>query len=619
MSVASAVDAAADTATLVVRGLSVEYAGGRGRALDGLDLTLRTGRTVGLIGTSGSGKTTAARAILNLLPADATVTGSVMLDGTNLRSLSERARRKIRWERLALVPQAAMNALDPVMRIDRQIAEVVRAHRHLDRRTALSMAHEALESVGIHRDRSSAYPHQFSGGMRQRVSIAMATVLEPQVLIADEPTTGLDVVVQDRILELLAEAKERFNLSLVVVTHDLGVANELCDEMVVLEKGRVTAVGAPLDVLARPRDRHRPGGDHPSRADAHRTSGDNPALETIGLTIRYRSGRGLGALRHASGLTALDQVSLDVAKGEIVGLAGESGCGKSSLVSTLVGLNEVNGGVVRIGGAQVADSSGNDWAPLRRRVQMIFQDPYDSLNPRLTVRQTVAEPLFAQRLASGEEARDRVCSALENAGLSPVEDYLDRLPHHLSGGERQRVAIARALVVEPEVILADEPVSMLDEHTSDGVVSVLVDLAHRLDVAILLVTHDVSLLRRVCDRVAIMYLGRIVELGHTDDVLDHPEHPYTEALVRAVPSRVPGVHRPRVLLPGEAPSLRSRPDGCAFHPRCIRATEKCHTDTPVLTIGAVGGEPPQHTHDHGFACWHPTTPHAATEKGTTPE
>lgn len=612
----SAVEAPLEAGTLVVRDLSVEYAGGRGRALDGLDLTLRTGHTVGLIGTSGSGKTTAARAILDLLPADAALTGSVSLDGIDLRSLPERARRKLRWERLALVPQAAMNALDPVMQVDRQIAEVVRAHRHVPRRTALSMAREALESVGIHRDRASSYPHQFSGGMRQRASIAMATVLEPQVLIADEPTTGLDVVVQDRILELLAEAKKRFNLSLVVVTHDLGVANELCDEMIVLEKGRVTAVGSPVELLGQPLERPAGSGRQPE-VNGHRPHGLQPALETVDLTIRYQSGRGLAALRRSSGLTALDQVSLDVAKGEIVGLAGESGCGKSSLVSTLVGLNQVDGGTVRIGGARVADSASNDWAPLRRRVQMIFQDPYDSLNPRLTVRQTVAEPLIAQRLATGDDVRDQVRTALENAGLAPAEDYLDRLPHHLSGGERQRVAIARALVVEPEVILADEPVSMLDEHTAEGVVDVLTDLAHRLDVAILLVTHDVSLLRRVCDRVAIMYLGRIVEVGRTEDVLDHPEHPYTEALVRAVPSRVPGVHRSRVLLPGEAPSLRSRPDGCAFHPRCARATAQCHIDKPVLVVADVGGVQGERTADHGCACWHPTTPISATEKGTT--
>jgi oligopeptide/dipeptide ABC transporter ATP-binding protein len=360
---------------------------------------------------------------------------------------------------------------------------------------------------------------------------------------------------------------------------------------------------------------------HPRSADSQ-NSPPVAALQTIALTVCYQAGRGLAALNRGNALTALDGLSLDVRHGEVVGLAGESGCGKSSLVSTLVGLQEVASGVVRVGGVEVADANGTDWSALRQRIQMIFQDPYDSLNPRLTVRETVLEPLIAQGLASGQDAVDRVRTALENAGLTPVEEYLHRLPHQLSGGERQRVAIARALVVEPEVILADEPVSMLDEHTAEGVVAVLLDLAHRLGVAVLLVSHDVSLLRRVCDRVAIMYLGRIVELGSTEDVLGHPEHPYTEALIRAVPSRVPGVRRQRVLLEGEAPSLRHRPTGCAFHPRCPRSTEQCGSDQPVLMaepgLGTSADEPRADGPAHEFACWHPTTSFiVALQKGTT--
>lgn len=582
---------------LDVRGLAVTYRGAHGdrQALEHLDLTVAPGRTVGLIGRSGSGKTTAGKAVLGLLPRTATVSGEVRFDGQDLLTMPERHRRRLRWEHLALVPQAAMSALDPVMAVDAQIAEVVRAHRDVGRKAALALAHQSLERVGIHADRASSYPHQFSGGMRQRALIAMATVLEPAVLVADEPTTGLDVIVQDRVLELLVRAKEELGLALLVVTHDLGVANELCDHVVALEHGRVEAAGTPAQVLNRPADAGvvvpRPAGE--------------PALEVSGVTVSFAGGRGLAALRRSSELTVLRDVSLTVGRGEVVGLAGESGCGKSSLAATLVGLTSVDDGAIRVAGHELAAGDRADWRPLRRHVQMIFQDPYDSLNPRLRVRDAVAEPLVAQRLAADDEERDRrVARALDDAGLTPAADYLDRYPYQLSGGERQRVAIARALVVEPRVILADEPVSMLDEHTAAGVVALLGDLARRLDVAVLLVSHDVSLLRRVCDRVAVMYLGRIVEQGPARDVLDTPRHPYTQALVRAVPSRVPGQPRARVLLDGEPPSLRHRPTGCAFHPRCPKASPSCAGEDPPLTDLAPG---------HGAACWHPVA--VAAEKG----
>lgn len=594
---------------LQVRNLSVEYPNGH-LALDGLDLTVASGHTVGLIGPSGCGKTTAARAMLNLFPPGPRISGSVTLDGLELQQLPEQQMRKIRWERLALIPQAAMNALDPVMPVDLQIAEVIRTHRRIERRAALEMAQVALESVGIPRNRASSYPHQFSGGMRQRASIAMATALEPDVLIADEPTTGLDVVVQDKILELLVQARTQFGLALVVVTHDLGVANELCDEMVVLEQGRTISSGPSADVLRRRTPPAAPEDDDAARRAS--LSAAPHVLDAVDVTVRYRSGRGLAALRRANELTALDRVSLGVRRGEVVGLAGESGCGKSSLVSTLIGLNDVASGTITIGGTEASSTDSPEWAALRSRVQMIFQDPYDSLNPRMTVYQTVVEPLASQCLAEGEDTVARVVDALEDAGLSPGEEYLDRLPHQLSGGERQRVAIARALVVRPELILADEPVSMLDETTADGVMAVLTDLARRRGVAILLVSHDVSLLRRVCDRVAIMYLGQIVEIGATADVLDRPRHPYTQALVRAVPSRLPGVHRDRVRLPGDAPSLRNRPTGCPFHPRCARASETCLGETPTLlptleediSIAEFGTTTPA---GHDVACFHPSS------------
>lgn len=599
---------------LEVRDLSVSFPTDDGfvRRLTGLNLSLGAGQTVGLIGTSGSGKTTASKAILGLLPRNASVRGSVMFEGLNLLDLPERNLRALRWEKLALVPQAAMNSLDPVLRVDKQIAEVIRAHRRVDRASALAMSREALERVGIHPNRANAFPHQFSGGMRQRALIAMATVLNPTVLIADEPTTGLDVIVQDRILELLVQAKQEFGLSLLVVTHDLGVAAELCDEMIVLEEGRTTSTGTPAQVIG---DKPQPVLHLTGPTETHAPH-RKCALAIEHLDVFHKSGRGLAALRQTSDLKALHDLSLSIDQGEVLGLAGESGCGKSSLIEALLGLNKTSSGTISVNGQRPVHVDEIDWTAFRRQVQMIFQDPYDSLNPRHNVRRAVAEPLLANRSHLGlnghHEIESKVVAALSSARLDPAA-YLDRLPYELSGGERQRVAIARALVLEPAVLLADEPVSMLDESTAGGIVELLGDLTHRLDVAILLVSHDLSLLRSICDRVAIMYLGEIVEIGPTNEVLKSPRHPYTRALLQAVPSRDPAVQRTRVQLPGEPPTLAARPTGCPFHPRCPRATSICTENEPALS-GV----------DHKAACWHPHSENGgpsvstATTAGTRP-
>ncbi|MEU6717490.1 ABC transporter ATP-binding protein [Nonomuraea sp. NPDC046802] len=583
---------------LDVRGLTVEYPAGPAAAVRDLSFSIGAGEVLGLIGESGSGKTTAAKAILRLLPASARVAGQITFEGADLAAMPEKRLRRLRWERLALVPQAAMNCLDPVQQVDRQLAEVIRMHRHTPRRQALALAKEALDKIGIPADRAAAYPHQYSGGMRQRALIAMATLLRPHLLIADEPTTGLDVIVQDRIMALLADAKRELGLSMLLVTHDLGVAAEICDRVVVLKDGEGVESGPVAEVLGAPRHPYTrrlldqtAGGRSGDRPQEART--EPVAVSLDRLRVRHTTGRGLAALRGSRQVTAVDDVSMLVREGEIVGLAGESGCGKSSLVSALVGLTAISGGRVRIGQATL-DPEKADWRPLRSQVQLVFQDPYESLNPRFTVRREVAEPLLAQLGLPDEEVDRRVTAALEAAELRPVEKYATRRPHELSGGERQRVAIARALVLEPRVLLADEPVSMLDRSTGGEIVRLLRRLAEELRVAVILVSHDLSVLRQICDRIGIMYLGRLVETGPADQVLDHPRHPYTRALLDAVPSPDPSARRTRVLLPGEPPSALDRPPGCAFHDRCQLAEQRCHHDLPVLSSDS-----------HAAACWFP--------------
>ncbi|MEQ7010260.1 ABC transporter ATP-binding protein [Actinopolymorpha sp. B17G11] len=601
---------------LDVRDLTVDFVttDGSVRALDTLSLTLERGETVGLIGESGSGKTTAGKAILQLLPSSAQTTGSVRFQGQDLATARPADLRRLRWHELAFVPQAAMNSLDPVHRVDRQLMEVLRTHTSMSRRQAATAAREALEGVGINADRASDYPHQFSGGMRQRALIAMATMLKPALLIADEPTTGLDVVVQDRILQVLETTKRELGLGLLLITHDLGVAAELCDRVYVLREGQTVEAGAVRKVFGRP--------EHPYTRElldtalpaSERPAGEarpEPAVVVDSAAIRYATGRGVAALARRHEVAAVEDVNLSIGTGEVFGLAGESGCGKSSLASALVGLAPLAAGGARLAETDLTALSSREWRTVRSKIQMIFQDPFQSLNPRFTVERAVAEPLLAQTRLDTTELHERVLWALESAELKPVERYLTRRPHQLSGGERQRVAIARALVVRPQVLLADEPVSMLDRSIGRGVIDLLRRLATDLGVAILLISHDLSVLARACDRLGVMYLGRLVEVGPTHEVLQQPRHPYTRALVQAVPSQDPTTNRPHLLLPGELPSALSRPDGCAFHPRCKRADAgPCRTAVPQL-----------HGTDHQVACWHPndgaTQPNGQPQHGQT--
>ncbi|MEU5517472.1 ABC transporter ATP-binding protein [Streptomyces griseoaurantiacus] len=549
---------------MVVDGLTVDFGGLR--AVDGLSFSLARGAALGLVGESGSGKSTVASAMLGLhRGTGAVVGGAVRVAGLDLARASEEELRRLRGGTAAMVFQDPLSSLDPYYAIGDQIAEVHRAHTRATRRAARARAVEVLDRVGIPEAarRSRARPHEFSGGMRQRALIAMALACEPELLIADEPTTALDVTVQAQILDLLHALRQETGMGLLLVTHDVGVAAESVDEVLVMRHGRAVEHGPAAEVLAAPAQAYTrellaavPRVDAPRRgrpagaadeAVAEEAVADGAAagavaegvgagevvLEAVGL--RREFGRGRRAV------TAVDDVSLTVRRGETLGVVGESGSGKTTLGRMLVGLLEPTAGEVRY--------EGRPHTGVRPAVQMVFQDPVSSLNPRRSVGESIADPLRARaaRDGSARETREereariqgRVRELLERVGLDPA--HYDRYPHEFSGGQRQRIGIARALAADPRAIVCDEPVSALDVTTQAQVVALLDELQRELGLALVFVAHDLAVVRQVSDRVAVMRRGRLVEYGPADQVYDAPEDPYTRQLLAAVPALDPAV------------------------------------------------------------------------------
>ncbi|MEH0514201.1 ABC transporter ATP-binding protein [Streptomyces sp. B21-079] len=528
------------------------------RAVDGLSFRLAQGAALGLVGESGSGKSTVASALLGLhRGTGAAVGGSVRVAGTDLLTASDEELRRLRGGGAAMVFQDPLSSLDPYHAIGDQIAEVHRVHARVSRRAARARAVEVLDRVGIAdaARRSRSRPHEFSGGMRQRALIAMALACEPDLLIADEPTTALDVTVQAQILDLLHTLREETGMGLLLVTHDVGVAAESVDEVLVMRHGRVVEQGPAGSVLAAPTEAYTrallravprvdvpraavsrvgtpgadgsgaevdvpPGEDVPPDVDA--PAGD-VVLEATGL--RRAFGRGKRSI------AAVDGVSLTVRRGETLGVVGESGSGKTTLGRMLVGLLEPTEGEVRYEGKA---SSGVNPA-----VQMVFQDPVSSLNPRRSVGESIADPLRARGDRDETLIRGRVAELLERVGLEAA--HHDRYPHEFSGGQRQRVGIARALAADPRVIVCDEPVSALDVTTQAQVVALLGELQRELGLALVFVAHDLAVVRQVSDRVAVMRHGRVVEEGPADEVYGRPGDPYTRQLLAAVPALDPAV------------------------------------------------------------------------------
>lgn len=657
-----------DEFLLRIKDLAIHYrtAAGPVQAVDGIDFAIRPGEALGLVGESGCGKTTAAKAMLKLLPPNGLIArGEIHFNGRDIAPYPEEAMRALRWKEIAWISQAAMNALDPVYRIGDQITEAMQAHIEIDRKDAWAHGETLFQAVGIDPARLHAFPHEMSGGMKQRAVIAMAMALDPRLVIADEPTTALDVVTQAQILARLGALRREHGMSLLFITHDISVVVQTCDRVAVMYGGKVMETGPVRDVFRTPCHPYTMGltnafptlegaqrelisipgtppnllspppgcrfaprcpfaterceeespalqaqpGDravachYPERAEEFRSiASRNETWEQVGVRLGEamvaRNPREAGSApqplfqvqglrRHfpvqgpwfATGgprkVHAVDGIDFTLYSGEILGLAGESGSGKTTTAEVLVRLQTATAGEIQFEGVNIAALKGRELKAFRRRAQMVFQDPYQTLNPRFTIGDIVAEPLIIHKLARGQDRQQRVIQALERAGLKPASTYLGRYPHELSGGQRQRVAIARAIVLEPGFIVADEPVSMLDVSIRAGVLNLMRQFRDDLGISFVYVSHDLPTIRYVADRTAIMYLGEVVEIGPTEVVISERMHPYTQLLLEASPEPDPDVVKQPVEAAGEIPSAIEPPNGCRFHTRCPVALTDC--------------------------------------------
>ncbi len=511
----------------------------RALAVKDVSLTLEAGEILCIVGESGSGKSMSANAVMGLLPEGVTpVAGAIHFDGRNLLELSETALLDLRGRDLAMIFQEPLSALNPLMRIGDQIAEVFEAHNRLTPTKRRTRALELLEEVGLPDPKTiiRAYPFQLSGGQRQRVVIAMALALEPKILIADEPTTALDVTTQAQILTLIEELRARRGMAVLFITHDFGVVGDIADRVIVMQQGEVVEQGTADSVLLNPTHPYtrrlldaipRMTFRTPRPRDA------TPLLRVQDLSMTFTSPTS-GLLKKPRVVKAVQQVSFDLGKGETIGIVGESGSGKSTLGRCIVRLLKPQAGVVEIGGQDISKVSGDALRQHRRRIQMVFQDPYSSLNPRARIGTILTDGLIAYG-ADKAVARKKACDLLNLVGLD--DTAMARFPHEFSGGQRQRIGIARALALEPEVIIADEAVSALDVSIQAQVLDLLADLKERLNLAMVFITHDLRVAAQVCDRIIVMQQGKMVEFGPTQHVLGKPETAYTQSLLAAIPGK----------------------------------------------------------------------------------
>jgi peptide/nickel transport system ATP-binding protein len=540
--------------------------------VDDVSFTLKAGERLGLVGESGCGKSTLGRAAMRLLPGSTQVEGRIRFAGKSVFDLTPNELRQFRGEAVALVFQDPMTRLDPLMTIGEHCIETLRAHRpRMSRRESKERALETLCAVKIPESRWSQYPHEFSGGMRQRVAIALALLLNPKLIVADEPTTSLDVTVAAQILKELTRLCRERDMALLLISHDLAMVGEYCDRIAVMYRGRVVESGAVGAILRQPEheytrsllqaalhiqafsdEQKQATGDKEDKGEftplpiTHyplpitHSQLPNPLLRVKALKQYYTLESNfiaqlLSKDKGSAVIKAVDDVSFELYPGEILGLVGESGCGKSTLSRTILQLIRPTSGTVEFLGQNLVELNRQSLRESRRQIQMVFQDPHACLNPLMTVGQSIADPLFIHKLANPTQARSQVRQMLERVGLTPVDDYYNRYPSDLSGGQQQRVAIARALITHPSLLICDEPVSMLDASVQSQVLELMLELKEEFKLTYLFITHDLWLARFLCDRIAVMNSGQIVEIGPTRELFTNPQHPYTKTLLQAAP------------------------------------------------------------------------------------
>jgi peptide/nickel transport system ATP-binding protein len=521
-------------------------------AVDNVSFCLNPGERMGLVGESGCGKSTLGRAAMRLLPPSSRIEGRVTFQGQSVFDLTLHELRKFRGEAVALIFQDPMTRLDPLMTIGKHCIETLQAHSpQLSAKEAKEKALATLEKVKIPASRWNQFPHEFSGGMRQRVAIALALLLNPKLIVADEPTTSLDVTVSAQILQELTRLCAEENMALLLISHDLAMVAEYCDRIGVMYNGKMVEMGATSSVFSNPQHEYTrsllQAALHIQTVDEvtedwglgnEEHISESPILRVTELKQHYTiEPNFIERLFKAESQTikAVDGINLELYQGEILGLVGESGCGKSTLSRTILQLIRPTGGKVEFLGKELTKLSRQEIRSSRRQMQMVFQDPHACLNPAMTVGQSIGDPLLIHHLADAAKAKEEVLWMLQKVGLTPPEVYYQRYPSDLSGGQQQRVAIARALITRPKLLICDEPVSMLDASVQSQVLDLMLQLKEEFELTYLFITHDLWLARFLCDRIAVMNGGKIVELGLTKQIFSNPQHPYTKTLLAAAP------------------------------------------------------------------------------------
>jgi len=512
-------------------------------AVRGVSFEVKKGETLGIVGESGSGKSVTARSIMRLLPSPPSYLkdGEIEFQGENLVHKTEKEMESIRGRDISMIFQDPMTSLNPTIQIGKQIAESLIKHQNLSKGDAKNHTIELLKLVGIRNSeaRYSQYPHEFSGGMRQRVMIAIALACRPALLIADEPTTALDVTIQAQILNLMKDMQQRFGTSIILITHDLGVVAGMCDRVAVMKDGEIVETGTTEEIFYNPKHSYTKKLLNALPRLDEKKKPKRPPLRTIGIEkgkplLEVKSLKQHFDVGKGSVVKAVDDISFHIKPGETLGLVGESGSGKSTTGRAILRLHELTDGDVLYQGMAINRLSKNEMKTMRRHMQMIFQDPYSSLNPRFKVLDIIGQALDIHRLSENKEVRKkRVEELLVMVGLEPA--HAMRYPHEFSGGQRQRIGIARALAVEPDFIVCDEPLSALDVSIQSQIVELLEDLQHRLGLTYLFIAHDLSMVKHISDRVAVMYAGKIVELAESEELYSNPQHPYTKSLLSAIP------------------------------------------------------------------------------------